>query len=185
MKTLCNFEVKDGQQEVQIPSLALKLDHSLKKCVNIVRSQALRAKDKDRLEDADNFEKLLECEWSFRISRHSLNTLGTRKYNKVNMPPLAEDLEKLRKHVHLTIKESAKALEHHHVVDNWSMLARATLTRLVMFNKRRGGEASKLSLKGHLERPDWMKANSKEIMASLNQFERELSKRYILIFSNM
>ena len=85
----------------------------------------------------------------------------------------------------LTIKESGKALEHHPVVDNWSMLARATLTRLVMFNKRRGGEASKLSLKGHLERPDWMKANSKEIMASLNQCERELAKRYILIFTNM
>ena len=100
MKTLCNIEVKDGEQEVQIPSLALKLGHSLKKCVNIVRSQALRAKDKDRLEDADNFEKLLECEWSFRISRYSLNTLGTRKYNKMNMLPLAEDLEKLRKHVH-------------------------------------------------------------------------------------
>lgn len=75
VKTLCNFEVKDGEQEVQIPSLALKLDHSLKKCVNIVRSQALRAKDKDHLEEANNFEKLLECEWSFRISRHSLNTL--------------------------------------------------------------------------------------------------------------
>lgn len=140
VKTLCNFHATDGGQEVEIPSLALKIGYSLKKCVNIIRGRALRKKNKDLLEDADNFEKLLDAEWSYRISHHSLNTLCNRKYNKVDMLPLAADLEKLRKYIQLTIAESAKALQHNPASDDWNLLAQSTLARLIMFNKRRGGE---------------------------------------------
>ena len=62
-------------------------------------------------------------------------------------------------------------------LDDWSLLAQFTLTRLVIFNKRRGGEASKLALKVYQERLDWSKANSSEITKSLNEFEKELSRR--------
>ena len=60
VKKLCNFETKDDQQDVRTPSLALKIGHSLKKCVIMVRGQALRKKDKDGQEDADSFEKLID-----------------------------------------------------------------------------------------------------------------------------
>ena len=65
----------------------------------MVRGQVLREKDKDGQEDADSFKKLLDHEWSHRISHHSLSTLSLRKYNKVDMLPLAEDLYKLRKFI--------------------------------------------------------------------------------------
>lgn len=70
----------------------MKIGHSLKKCVNILRGNALRRKDKEAQEDADNFEKLIESEWSHRVSHHSLGALSTRKFNKVGLLPLAEDL---------------------------------------------------------------------------------------------
>ena len=177
VKTLCSFHDNDGCQEVKIPSLALKLGHSLKKCLNIIRGQALRQKGKNRQEDAENFEKLLESEWSNKISHHSLNTLSARKFNKVDVLPLTKDLEKLRGHLEHAINVSAKALEHYPNPENWSALAQSTLTRLIMFNKRRGGEASKLLMTSYLGWPDWTKANSHEIMESLNEFERDLSKR--------
>ena len=60
VKKLCNFETKDDQQDVRTPSLALKIGHLLKKCVNVVRGQALREKDKDSQEDTDSFEKLID-----------------------------------------------------------------------------------------------------------------------------
>ena len=62
-------------------------------------------------------------------------------------------------------------------LDDWSLLAQLTLTRLVIFNKRRGGEASKLALKVYQERLDWSKANSSKITKFLNKFEKELSRR--------
>ena len=58
----------------------------------------------------------------------------------------------------------------------WSELAQATLARLVMFNKKRGGEASKMLPESFLETPDWTQVNSPEILSSPSGFERELSK---------
>lgn len=129
----------NSEDEVKIPSLALKLGHSLKKCVNVIRGQALRQKDKELLGDAEDFEKLLESEWSFSISHHSLETLADRKYNKVDLLPITEDLEKLKKNIDTQISVSSKALHCHKPrVGDWSSLAHATLTRIIMLNKRRG-----------------------------------------------
>ena len=181
VRNISNFHFKEGVQNVATPSLSLKLGHSLKKCVYILRGQALRRKDKDMQENADNFEKLLESEWSHRVSHHSLSALSTSKFNKVQLLPLADDLEKLRKYVLLKMSSSVQLLEEKPKLEAWSDLAQATLARLVMFNKRRGGEASKMLLESYLNRPDWTKVNSPEIMSALSSFEKELSRRQVKI----
>ena len=135
-KVLQNFHFDQGVQNVATPSLCLKIGHSLKKCINILRGHALRRKDKDSEEDVDNFEKLIDAEWSYRVSHHSLSALS---FNKVDLLPLAEDLEKLRKSVLSKMSSNAEILEQHPQLEVWSELAQATLVRLVMFNKRRGG----------------------------------------------
>ena len=177
VKSISKFHFEEGVQSVVTPSLPLKIGHSLRKCVNILRGHALRRKDKELEEDACNFEKLLVSEWSHRVSYHSLTTLKTRKFNKVELLPLAEDLEKLRKSVISKMSSSADVLEQQPQLEVWSDLAQATLARLVMFNKRRGGEASKMLVESYLNRPDWKQVNNPEIMSSLSDFERELSKR--------
>lgn len=80
VKALCDFAVRDGKQNVGTPSLALKIGYGLKKCVNVVVGRALRNKDEMSERAADNFRRLLESEWSSRISHHSLTTLSTRKH---------------------------------------------------------------------------------------------------------
>ena len=128
---------------------------------------------------ADNFRRLLESEWSSRISHHSLTMLSTRRFNKIDVLPLAEDLDKLRKYIDRVIKESMESLQNHPTLEDWSLLAKATLTRLVMFNKRRGGEASKIPLEAYQNRPDWSMVNSSDIVKSLDKVEQELSKRQV------
>ena len=149
VKALCDFAVRDGKQNVGTPSLALKIGYGLKKCVNVVVGRALRNEDEMSERAADNFRRLLESEWSSRISHHSLTTLSTRRFNKIDVLPLAEDLDKLRKYIDRVIKESMESLQNHPTLEDWSLLAKATLTRLVMFNKRRGGEASKIPLEAY------------------------------------
>lgn len=148
----------------------------LKKCVNILWGHALRTKDKVLEEDANNFERLIVSEWSYRVSHHSLNALSTKKFNKVELLPLANDLEKLRKSLLAKMSSNVERLEQHPQLEVWSDLAQATLARLVIFNKRRGGEASKLLIESYLERPDWSQVNSTEVLSSLSGFEKELSK---------
>jgi hypothetical protein len=59
----------------------------------------------------------------------------------------------------------------------WEKLAEATLCRIVIFNKLRGGEASKLLVKNYQERPNWNELNQQDILSSLKPIEKELSKR--------
>ena len=73
---------KQNFQNVATPSLSLKIGHSLKKFINILRGHALQRKDK----------VLIEAEWSYHVSHHSLSALSTKKFNKVDLLPLAEDL---------------------------------------------------------------------------------------------
>ena len=97
VKALSKFHFDDSVHHVAMPSLALKIGHSLKKCVDVLPGHALRRKDNSLLEDVNSFEKLIEAEWSHRVSHDSLGALGTQKFNRVGLLPLTEDLEKLRK----------------------------------------------------------------------------------------
>ena len=110
-KVLQNFHFDQGVQNVATPSLCLKIGHSLKKCINILRGHALWTKDKNLEEDVDNFEKLIGAEWSYRVSHHSPSALSTKKFNTVDLLPLAEDLEKLRKTVLSKMSSNAEFLE--------------------------------------------------------------------------
>ena len=121
---------------------------------------------------------------SHRVSHHSLNSLSTSKFNKVQLLPLADDLDKLRKFVLVKMFSSVKQLEEQPQLQAWSDLAQATLARLVIFNKRRAGEASKMLLNSPLSRPDWTKVNNPEIMSALSSFERELSRRQVKILNH-
>lgn len=56
VRKISDFHFKEGVQNVATPSMSLKLGHSLKKCVHILRGHALRRKDTELQTDADDFE---------------------------------------------------------------------------------------------------------------------------------
>jgi len=74
-----------------IPSLALKIGQSLRKCCFIVRNQALRTDDESMEREADRFLKLYNSEWSNKVSRHATLMLSQGKREPVL--PLSEDLK--------------------------------------------------------------------------------------------
>ena len=100
-----------GQQEVNIPSLALKLGHSLSKCATLQHNQAIRARNDLMAKEIKYFQKLMRSEWEYKISHHSLSTLKERKMNAVQVLPLAEDMKKLRKFVEEGITEHSRQLK--------------------------------------------------------------------------
>ena len=50
------------------PSVALKIGHSLKKCVKIVKGKALETSNKALLDRAENLGKLCELDWTDKVS---------------------------------------------------------------------------------------------------------------------
>ena len=80
--------------------LALTIVYALKKCVGIVRAKALREKDKALAEDIENFEKLMEVEWNYHISHHSMAALNDRRHCKPDLLPVTNDLQNIKHNIY-------------------------------------------------------------------------------------
>ncbi|XP_028417721.1 uncharacterized protein LOC114542174 isoform X2 [Dendronephthya gigantea] len=182
VKETAGFKDPDhGLLDVSIPSLALKLGHSLSKCATLLHNQAIRARNEEMAKEIKDFQKLMRSEWEYKISHHSLSTLKDRKMNSVQVLPLAEDMAMLRQFVDKEITETSSQLKESPTPNNWNALARLLLARVVMLNKRRGGEASRLLMRSFNSIPEWTKNATSEILASLSPLEQRLSKRLNMV----
>ncbi|KAJ8048984.1 Breast cancer type 1 susceptibility protein-like [Holothuria leucospilota] len=93
VKEVSKFD-QAGTTKVGVPSMALKLGHSLKKCAAIVRGIGLRSKCATTIENAGYFLELMKGTSSEEISTHALTTLGEGKFNQPEILPVTEDLLK-------------------------------------------------------------------------------------------
>lgn len=110
------------------------------------------AGDEDLIKSAEAFQKLYQAKWSEFISHCALSTISDLKYNKLDNLPLTEDIQKLHKHLDKNAELANAALKKVATVQNYSNLAHTTLTKIVLFNRRRIGEVSKMKLRNFLER---------------------------------
>ncbi|XP_032365342.1 uncharacterized protein LOC116680314 isoform X3 [Etheostoma spectabile] len=134
------------------PSLALKIGHSLLKVSDIIHCHALMAGDDNLIKSSKAFQKLYTAKWSEYISHCALSTISDLKYNKTAKLPLTDDVTKFNKHLDKTVESATAALKKETTVQNYSSLAKAALTKIVLFNRRRVGEVSKMKLRHFLER---------------------------------
>ena len=175
VKDLCRFDA-ESPLEIGIPSLALKLGHSFKRCAQVLKSSTLRKKDEGTIKRAKRFLDLYEADWTSKIRSRSLASLGSRKQNKIEYLALAEDLSLLRKHLDLKIVALSTVLTGTKNVESWNKLAKATLARIIIFNKRRSGETATLEIEQFQCWPDWSKCSS-SLKESLTPLERRLCER--------
>jgi CRISPR/Cas system-associated exonuclease Cas4 (RecB family) len=81
----------DMGSQVNRPSLAVKMGHTLRKCCNI----AIRSNDDDEMQQVQRFLLLMDSEWADKVSKHALSKLHTDKFIKKNELPLTADLVQL------------------------------------------------------------------------------------------
>jgi hypothetical protein len=141
----------DQTQTYTTPSLALKLGHSLKKCAVFQISEALQISSKEQEQKAEAFIRLCEIEWSDEVSTSALKTLHHKKLNKVTILPLTSDISKMTNHLTMITSRSMDVLASNSSTKDscsaaWRSLTEATLAQLIMFNRRRVGEVSKMNL---------------------------------------
>ena len=171
----------EGRRAFKKPSLAVRSGHLLVKIGNVKRGCALRRQNEgDRLA-TETFLSLLKSEWTDTISSCALNTLKRRKDHQVQILPLTEDLVKVRDHMLKEMEKGSRVVLSNHDYSTWRKLAQMTMSRLILFNKRRGGEVSRLLLKTYQDRPKWEETMNREILSSLQGLELALIKRLDLI----
>ena len=148
-------ENAEGIRVFEIPSLALRLGHNLFKCAELKRGMGIRQQNGPLKEEAESFIHLHSSEWTDKVSSIALATLKTNNFNKPEMLPLTADLVLLKKFLMQTMEDKNKEMSEDKSYASWRALAEANLSRIVLFNKRRGSEASNLLLQTYTTRPNW------------------------------
>ena len=132
------------------PSVGVHLGHDLRKCALTLKSQALQTNDLSTVWKAQSFVDLCTSEWNYEISGGARRNLQNRKFNCPKLLPLTSDVSKLTKHVkdvqatNLAVVKSDQTDES--FGQAFKSLSDATLAQLILFNRRRQGEVSALTV---------------------------------------
>ena len=180
-KRLAGFTSINGDGEkipgFQKPSLALKIGYAIDNSLMLMQGMGLRKGDDILADHAKKFHKLYLSERSVRISSASLHSLADNKFNKEDLLPLTSDLLLLKQYCENRTKILVKTVAEMPTLETWRELAEVILTRITIYNKRRGNEPSSLLLKRYQEKSSHSKVVHSDITDSLSSLEKALLKR--------
>ncbi|XP_022055392.2 leukocyte receptor cluster member 8 homolog isoform X2 [Acanthochromis polyacanthus] len=177
VKSVAGFDEKKGIYKT--PSLALKLGHNLKKLANIVECEAMITGDKDTARDVQLFKQICDTKWNECVSAQALRNLNEAKWNAPKLLPFAEDVKKMHLHLDKQRKQYQAKLEEQPTKKNWAELAKLTLCEVILFNRRREGEVSRMPLRA-FEMRDTSPIHP-DVEMALSDLEKKLCKHFQLI----
>ncbi|KAK4874472.1 hypothetical protein RN001_013832 [Aquatica leii] len=182
VKHLClSQRTKIHHVDYGIPSLALKLDHTLRKCALIARGIVLRKGDLQISKQMEPFLDLMNIEWNAKVLSAALRTLRQKKMNPPQLLPLTDDLITVNKYLENVMKESTNKIRNSFNPQMWAKLAAVTSCRIILFNKRRSGKASGMTLTQYAWRPNWKEQSTSKIKATLTPIENNLANRLTIV----
>lgn len=173
----CKYSVENGVPSFEVPSLGLKLGHTLRKCCYIKMGLCIRAHDEQGERDAEQFLRLLEMEFKDHVSSIALKTLENIQRKKPECLPVTKDIVKFQNFIkEKVITLTAQAMKEKSG-QNYCDLAKATLARIITFNKRRSGEVAKFSISDYMGRQGGSSHQNQDIYQMLSPAEQKLASR--------
>jgi hypothetical protein len=160
------------------PSTAVKMGFSLKGATEAWIGHCLMTSDVITEKRAKKFKQLLDSSWSTFVSTNAHSTMEQRRRqcNKEDSVPLTKDVVTLQNYLR-KIEDEAK-VELKECASNttaYKKLTESLLAQIIVFNKKREGEASRLTLETYLK-ADTGPVN-KDIYETLSAVEKQLSHR--------
>lgn len=130
------FLILDGELGTELNNMAKYL-----------RAEALQNLDHAEAEHYHVFSNIYDSQFDMSISGHSMGDLREAKSNAPKLLPFTEDVRLLHAHLDKEVTQGIKKLKDVVSTANWKRLCEATLTNVILFNRRREGEVSKMELK--------------------------------------
>ena len=165
----------------------LRLGRSLEALASAKRTLGIKTKNDDIVNDARKLLELHAEEWG-TYSKHALVTIHAKNDRKPELLPLTKDIQNLRSFLLTEINRIIDQLENRgkvgqcHVSQNeFSYLQKLSLVRLITFNARRGGEASKIKLEQWINSDKWKRKEDIENIE--DPMEGLLAERMKIIYS--
>ncbi|XP_039461745.1 uncharacterized protein LOC120435746 [Oreochromis aureus] len=174
VKQVAGFD--EDRLSYKTPSLALKLGHSLHKICDIIQCRALIAEDNELEKSTQTFKKLYASKWSELISHRALTTLSDKHFNKPSTLPFTEDVQRLHQYLEKMANSASEKLKNNPSPQAYGELCSITLSKIILFNRRRGGEVSKMPLEAFLQRDT--AALHKDVAVGLSKFEQKLCAHF-------
>ena len=166
----------------KIPTVAKHMGHALGKVTQIIIGRAIRNGDKSGELGATSFLRLRDAEWGDRITRAALHTLNVRTMDKDDALPTTEDMKILTQHLQKEVAEKTKKLQQadaRSIKKAYDSLVKVLAVYILVFNKRRGGEAMKLKVTDYTERASYV--HNETVLNSLSRVEQGMVHMMTLI----
>lgn len=158
-----SYEDEAGRQLFRNPNLALKLGHSLLKLAKIKLGACIRSRNVTGKQEAEEYISLHNAEYTDIVATpaHASVKLMARKLDDF---PDAADLLKLKEYQERMSASLCKSILQNASISEWRHLAEITMTRLIVYNARRGSEVADLRLKEYHARTNVAHSNVKGSM---------------------
>ena len=164
---------ENGRQLYTAPAFILKAGNSLLKCARLKQGLAVRNGDEVSLNESKAYIKLHLSEYTDRVAS-AAHAAARIHGNLLSELPDEEDLRKLQEYQRHRMKEVIPLVRDHPDPYLWRELAELALSRLLVFNARRGNEGAQLSVvEYHKATADAAPA----IASTLTDVERQLLSR--------
>ena len=144
-RKLSGFDSKSNAYET--PSLALKIGNFYTQLIDVKYSIAIERSDDVIAKQCQELKKLFEIRWTKEFTSNAFRTFTEKRKNTISLVPLTEDLITFTNFLKKQIAESLDALKGTPSCKaSYSQLQKALLAQIILFNRRRSGEVSRLKL---------------------------------------
>ncbi|XP_043982140.1 uncharacterized protein LOC122836583 isoform X1 [Gambusia affinis] len=174
VKDLAGFVVETSTYKC--PSLALKIGYSLKKISELVESRANVQGNSRAAKDARAFQNVYDSRWNEFVSSASLRTLQQSKWNAPQLLPFTKDVQTLHSYLSEQQQRLCNELSTETSPQTWANLCKITLTQVILFNRRRSGEVSKMPLSAYLS-PN-PSNDQDDLKEALSDLEKKLCEHF-------
>lgn len=145
-------------------SLVLKLGYSLKKCCHILKAEAIKQNDTVGSDKCQRFQSLFEGDWFDHVSACAAQSVQRARMNKPKLLPSVSDVEK----VHQLLEKDLQA-------ESYSVLAKAVLASVTIFNRKRGGEVQRMKCQDYQKcKKSELSQPEEELLQNLTTTEKKL-----------
>ncbi|XP_043212654.1 uncharacterized protein LOC122376774 [Amphibalanus amphitrite] len=171
VREMCGFSSESHKYAT--PSLALKIGQSMKVCAEQILAQQIESGNETS--PTRQFIELYNLQWTKQVSRHALVTLQEAKWNKVETMPVAADIQLVHRYLDNETELKVAELTNDPTPATHKAVAELVLARLIMFNRRRQGEASAMTIDAYQKATSSDGTNHPEVTSSLSSFEQHLA----------
>jgi hypothetical protein len=170
-----------GTESHQVP---LKLGHFINSLSKRMFSQALIDKDKEAAEAVLSFQDLMKNDWATSVTTACHFAIQEKKRNEVPCIPTKEDTVKYANHCKNRLDDALQEFGKNKNAANYRNLQKATMARIVQFNRRRGGDVSSVTLVDYEKAMEQNISTTDEIFMSLTKEQQEAATSHKLLVVN-